>query len=28
MFFHDVIFCCYSPGDLAVYERVLAGANA
>jgi len=27
MFFHDVIFCC-SPGDLAVYERVLAGANA
>ena len=25
---HEVIFCCYSPGDLAVYERVLAGANA
>jgi len=27
MFFHDVIFCC-SPGDLAVSELVLAGANA
>ena len=25
---HEVIFCCYSPGDLAVYERVLAGASA
>ncbi len=25
---HEVIFCCYSPGDLAVYERVLAGAHA
>ncbi|PYO27091.1 MAG: O-acetyl-ADP-ribose deacetylase, partial [Candidatus Rokuibacteriota bacterium] len=25
---HEVIFCCYSPGDLALYERVLAGASA
>jgi O-acetyl-ADP-ribose deacetylase (regulator of RNase III) len=24
----EVILCCYSPGDLAVYERVLAGASA
>jgi O-acetyl-ADP-ribose deacetylase (regulator of RNase III) len=21
----DVIFCCYSPNDLAVYERLLVG---
>jgi len=25
---HEVIFCRYSPADLAVYERVVAGADA
>jgi O-acetyl-ADP-ribose deacetylase len=22
---HEVIFCCFSPGDLAVYEAALTG---
>jgi O-acetyl-ADP-ribose deacetylase (regulator of RNase III) len=22
---HEVIFCCFSPGDLAIYERYLGG---
>lgn len=22
---HDVIFCCFSPHDLAMYQRTLAG---
>jgi len=26
-FVREVIFCCYSPADLAVYERVLGGAG-